>query len=36
MWKDKEYKHFAKISRQNGFVEEYYDGDDIQGSYCMR
>lgn len=36
MWKDKEYKHYAYIQRANGFVEEYYDGDDIYGSYCMR
>jgi hypothetical protein len=36
VWKDKEYKHFAYIQRANGFVEEYYDGDDLYGAYCMR
>jgi hypothetical protein len=36
MWQDTEYKHYAYTQRQNGFVEEYYDGDDLYGSYCMR
>lgn len=35
MWQDTEYKHYAYTQRQNGFVEEYYDGDDLYGSYCM-
>lgn len=35
-WKDKTYKHYAYIQRANGFVEEYYDGDDLYGSYCVR
>ena len=36
IWRDKEYKHFAYIQRANGFVEGYYDGEDLYGSYCMR
>ena len=35
-WKDTIFKHYAYVQRANGFVEEYYDGDDLYGSYCMR
>jgi hypothetical protein len=32
-WKDKDYENYVYIQRQQGWVEEFYDGD-MEGDYC--
>jgi len=32
-WKDTDYENYAYIQRQQGWVEEFYDGD-MEGDYC--